>query len=317
MSSSTQHSKSVHVVVPCYNSSTTLPTLIQQVESCFASSQEYDLKMTLVDDFSPNPNTWATIAKLSEEYGFVNGIGLSRNVGQQRAVLFALSQVQADYVVTIDDDLEHEPSKILEMIQVLEERQLDVVIAAFTGKGQNHGFVRKLGSQVVRAMSVRILGLPKSIEFSSYRVMRGWVAESASQLRRAVPVVGYRILEVTHRVENLSMPHLRETRAKSQYSFLSLINYFANMAMAHSRLPLRLISFFGMFLSLVSFVGAGIYLCLGLLGVIGVSGFVTLAALSCGIGGVTLLSLGLIGQYQLYLLLIASNEHPAYKSLQV
>lgn len=299
---------STSIVIPCYKSSKTLPVLVERLITTL-KSYTTKFEIILVNDCSPD-DTWQTITNLCKEYEVVKGVNLSRNRGQQIAILAGLAQVKHDIVVTIDDDLEHRPEDIPAMIEMLENKDLDLVIAAL--KNKTHGIIRALGTFVVRYLSKRILGIKKEIKFSSFRVMKGWVARRAAEIYMPQPVVGYLLLQVTNRVENYTVEHQSRVHSeRSGHNFLFLFKYFLTMLFVHSIIPLQIISLLG-------FIGFGgalilsvIYFTLGLFGYFGISGFTSIMVLLSLLGSVLLGSVGVLGQYIIQLIQI-SARNPLY-----
>ena len=304
-------SDSISVVIPCFKTESCFDQLIERLERTLSATGLH-WEVICVDDASPD-GTWAKIQEAAASKPWLKGMRLSKNVGQQRAVLLGLARTTGDLVVTIDDDLEHDPADIPAMIDALRDRDDDIVIAQIEGKRRNHGVLRAVGTAMTRRLAAQILGLKKSIEFSSFRVMRGWLARAAGEQNVSYPVVGYVLLGLTEHVSNWTTEHReREKQGRSDYRLTGLIRYFFSMLLFHSTLPLQAIIFVGLFGAAASTALGGVYLVIGALGLAGVKGFTTIIVLLCFFSSMILLSLGVIGHFLMVIRAAAANNPSAY-----
>ena len=214
-----------------------------------------DYEIILVSDGSVD-DTWEVISQLVTQYKGIVAVKLSRNFGQQAAVLCGFEYVTKDYVVTLDDDLQHRPEDIPLLYNHLVEKKLDVVIASLNGK--KHGLMRSVGTKFVRYISKQVLGVPKGFKFSSFRVIKATVAKNTLRFTVANPVVGFLIFKATRNIGNFHVEHDERKYGQSNYSFVSLINYCMTMMLDYSVIPLKIVGYLGVVISLFSF-------CLGFL----------------------------------------------------
>lgn len=272
------------------------------------SQSTHDIEIVLVNDGSTD-NTWSLISSLGHDYPQLLGVNLSRNFGQQSAVLCGFAQASGEYIVTMDDDLQHAPEDILTLYEHLLTEDLDLVIACLEGK--QHGFLRKLGTRFVQSLSSHILGTPGDFRFSSFRVMKKFVAKRALELNAVNPVVGFLLIQTTNKIANYPVSHAPRKHGKSNYSLFKLINYCLVMLLDYSSLPLRVIVYMGSLIALLSFILSCFYLTRWWLDAIHVSGFTTLVLLICFFFGLLFISIGVIGSY-LIRILQSSRAQPLY-----
>ena len=144
---------SLSVVVPVYNSEATLPLLVKRLHPVLtALTAEYEL--VLVNDGSRD-KSWEVVQQLAGEHAWVRGINLMRNYGQHNALLCGIRSVRHAITVTMDDDLQHPPEEIPQMIEEL-ERGFDVVYGA--PEGQQHGLLRNLASELTKLALKKSMG---------------------------------------------------------------------------------------------------------------------------------------------------------------
>src|SRR5947209_6784341 len=134
-------SVSVSVVVPCYNSSQSLPLLLTRIAAEF-SRRFADFGVILVDDDSRD-STWSVIGTLAGQYAFVRGLRMMRNFGQHNAILCGIRMAVFPIVVTLDDDLQHPPEEAYRLVDKILEGY-DVVYG--TPAVQQHGLLRDIAS---------------------------------------------------------------------------------------------------------------------------------------------------------------------------
>lgn len=281
------------VVVPVYGSEQSLDELHRRLRISLEKITSR-WEVVFVDDCSPD-GAWRLLEGFSEADPRFRSIQLMRNRGQQRAVLCGLSLAAGEYVVTMDDDLQHRPEEIGRLLTSIESSGADVVVGRYRTK--RHGSVRRMATRVVKWLAQRTIGLPPSISLTSFRIMRREVAQAVSGIRHANPVVGYLLYSVTTRFANLEVEHDARAHGTSSYTVRQLIAYFSCMVIDYSDWPLRAVSGSGIVLALGSFAGAAYFLVRWLSGSIGVSGFTTIVILLTSLFGCVLVALGIIGSY--------------------
>jgi undecaprenyl-phosphate 4-deoxy-4-formamido-L-arabinose transferase len=148
----------VSIVVPVYRSEQCLPALIDAIESTL-SPLGWSFEVVLVNDFSPD-GSWQTIESLCIKHPFVIGVDLRRNFGQDNAILTGMRLSHGQFVVVLDDDLQHDPKYIPRMIEKAEEG-LDVVFVDFATKHQH--LWKNMGIWVNGKIAEWLLYKPKGI----------------------------------------------------------------------------------------------------------------------------------------------------------
>ena len=99
------------IVIPVYNSEKSLEILYSRIVKVFDNEIKQPFEMILVDDCSKD-NSYKIIKQLSAKDPRIKGIQLAVNHGQQKAVLCGFRHVKGDYIITMDDDLQHPPEQI-------------------------------------------------------------------------------------------------------------------------------------------------------------------------------------------------------------
>lgn len=293
------------IVVPVYNTATTLIDLAKRVENVFEGSS-FDYELLFVDDHSSNQSTWKTILMLADRNPRIKGFRLSRNFGQQPATLCGIDNANGDYVVTMDDDLQHNPEDIL---QLLEQKGHDIVIGQYVSK--KHSLWRNLVSLLKGYFDHLLIGKPKSIQLTSFRLLNRTVVDGIKKIHTAYPFLPAMMFYVSKDVIGVAIKHNERTDGKTGYSLLKLVKLFSNLMVNNSSFLLRMIGVLGLSIAVISFV-LGIYFIIRSFYIdIETTGWTSTIVVLLFIGGMILLSIGVIGDY-LIRIISSVEKRPTY-----
>ena len=164
------------VVVPVYNSEHTLGELYTRLEKVFRETLKEDFELILVDDGSKD-RSYEIMTELREKDHRVRIIQMARNFGQHPALLCGFAHVKGEFVVTMDDDLQHQPEELPKMVSTMQERpDVDVIIASY--EGRKHGPIRKLGTKFSVWATSKMLGKDPDLQITSYRLIRRFLVDA-------------------------------------------------------------------------------------------------------------------------------------------
>jgi len=223
------------VVIPVYRSATILPRLHARLTRAL-EALGHPFEIVYVDDASPD-DAWRTLVTLRGDDARVRLIQLERNAGQHRALLLGLTEARGDFVVTMDDDLQHPPEEIAALYRVLAGGDLDVVIGRYDEK--KHGPVRRLGTSLTKTLARLSLGIPRDLELTSFRIMVRGVAHALAAVPRRNPVIGFMLFDVTRRVSNVSVRHDPRPGGGSSYSPRALVRHLLVLLVDYTDWPRR------------------------------------------------------------------------------
>ena len=283
---------SASVVVPVYNSGQVLRELLARLEPVLAASFE-SFEVIFVNDGSRD-DSWQVIEDLARSHPWVHGYDLMRNYGQHNALLCGIRAAQGALTITIDDDLQHRPEDIPQLLAALAP-EVDVVYG--TPERQRHGALRDMAAAAVKLALVPVLGSGTARMVSAFRVFRTELRSAFAGSRHSWVSIDVMLSWATSRFRSVRVPHVPRRHGKSAYTFAKLLLHAFNMLTGFSVLPLRLASLLAVLFMLS---GLGI-----LLFVVGrtllqgstVPGFPLLASLIAILSGVQLFSLGILGEY--------------------
>jgi undecaprenyl-phosphate 4-deoxy-4-formamido-L-arabinose transferase len=295
---------SLSVVVPVYNGALTIRELTARLAAVLPALAE-DYELVFVEDNGPD-NSWDVICQLAGEYRWVRGIKLMRNYGQHNALLCGIRAAQHAVIVTMDDDLQHPPEEIAQLLAKLEEGY-DVVYGA--PQQEQHGLVRNLASQVTKFALRSTMGVDIAQSVSAFRVFRAEARQAFSAFSGPFVSIDVLLSWGTSRFAAVRVRHEPRNAGGSNYSLYRLITHAVNMITGFSTLPLQLASVVGFAFTLFGMLmpsGIGISYEGG-----SVPGFPFLASSITIFSGVQLFMIGIIGEYlaRMYQRLM---ERPSY-----
>lgn len=301
-------SVSVSVVVPVFNGARSIPELAARLTKTLSDEQRVtEFEVILVDDCSRD-ESWSVIQELSGEYPSVRGLGMSRNYGQHNALLAGIRVAENDLIITIDDDLEHPPEAIPQMLDALAD-DIDLVYA--TPEIENHSASRNIASRLVkRSMSIA-LGPDIAHRASAYRLFRTSLRDGFSTCSDPFLALDVLLSWTTTRVAFVEVEMGQRRYGTSNYTFRSLVRHALNMATGYSTLPLRLVTWIGFGAAIVGLLALVYVLVNAVVRGRQVAGFAFLASSVAIFGGAQLLALGLIGEY-LGRMHFRSMDRPVY-----
>lgn len=292
----------ISVVIPVFNSADCLPELIRRIHGVLQDNYE----LILINDHSSD-NSWEVICDLFREYKTVVGMNLRINCGQDNALMAGLQQTRGDFVVIMDDDLQHAPEDIHQLYdQCL--GGYDVCYADFSKKKQK--LWKNLGSWLNGKMGEVILNKPRHIYLSPFKIMRKEVVREICRYNGPFPYIDGLILKITDNLTQTPVHHHGRFAGCSTYSLKKSLTVWTKHMTGFSVLPLRISSMIGILSGFIGFLLA-VYYILYFFFVGTVKGWTTVVCLLLIIGGLILTSLGIIGEYigRTYLKV---NNNPQY-----
>ena len=284
----------ISVVIPVFNSSASLPHLIDRLVPVLdAASQAAEV--ILVDDASTD-DSWSVINELARGDARIQAIRLMRNAGQATATLCGLREAVGTVVVTMDDDLQHRPEELPALLNALASQpEIDCVFGYFPIK--KHKRYRNIGSKIIRSVYVHSFGLPENTHSSGFRAMRLPLAKAVASHGTGSSSVSLLIYECTRHIASLPIEHASRDTGSSGYSLGKQIQLALDTICNVTLLPLRAVSVLGSVICFLSFLFAGSVLWRYCAGRIHVAGWTTLSILVSFSSGLILLALGITGEY--------------------
>ncbi len=289
----------LYLVVPCYNEEEVLPETSRRLKEKLLSLIErkkisIKSRVMFVNDGSKD-RTWAIIQELHRNDRFFCGVNLSRNRGHQNALLAGLmtAKEKADVVISMDADLQDDINAMDEMI----DKYLggcDIVYGVRSSRKKDSFFKRFTAESFYRLMNC--LGVHMVFNHADYRLMSKRALEGLAQfeevnlfLRGIVPMIGYPSDIVYYK-------RGQRLAGESKYPLKKMLSFAGEGITSLSIKPIRLVFLLGILVFLIS-IGMLIYIIVQFLLGHTVSGWASISVSVWAIGGLTLLSIGVVGEY--------------------
>lgn len=300
------HANSLSIVIPVYNSASQLSDLVSGITSVLEPmGRPYEV--ILVNDGSLDAS-WESILTLSEKSPKVHGINLMRNYGQHNAVLAGIRAAQHSIIVTMDDDLQHPPEEIPNLLAKIEQG-FDVVYGV--PRQEQHGLWRRVASQVTKMALKSAMGAETARNISAFRAFRAPIAKAFTQYNSPFVSIDVLLTWGTTRFAAVPVRHDPRRDAQSNYTFRKLVIHALNMLTGFSAIPLQIASLIGFTFTLVGLIILVYVLSQFVRNGGSVPGFPFLASIIAIFSGAELFALGIIGEY-LARMHFRMMQRPAY-----
>ena len=301
------------IVIPCYNEKDVLPItapmFLEQIQTMISKEKiSANSRILFVNDGSKD-STWDIICKLAQEDEHYIGISLSRNRGQQNAVLAGLLEAKdvCDITISIDCDGQDD---ITAMERMVDEYLAGAeVVYGVRSKGDTDTFFKRFTAESFYKLLDK-MGVETVYNHADYRLISARVLQEFADfhevnifLRGMVPLVGYK---------NATVYYERHERiaGESHYPLSKMLALAFDGITSLSVRPISIITGTGCIVSLIGFIGIIWAIITAIMGNT-VAGWASIVCIVCFLGGIQLLSLGVIGEYigKIYL---ESKHRPRY-----
>ncbi len=287
------------VVIPCYHEEETIPHTIPRLVAFLDDCIKDDAlnlrsyRLILIDDGSRD-NTWSIIEELRAKLP-VLGIKLSRNYGHQNAMVAGLTMSTADAILTIDADLQDDINAIKDMLLAYQSG-VHLALGVRSSRGNDNAFKKStaLGYyKLMSALGVNIIEDHADFRLMSRRALDALLAHQEVNLflRGVIPTIGFATKIIHYK-------RLDREFGETKYTLKKMLGLAINGITSFSVAPLRFVTFTGAIVSAASFMAA-IWVMVIRVFFYGyaVPGWASTVLPILFLGGIQLLSLGIIGEY--------------------
>lgn len=317
--SDADNSLSLSIVVPVYSGDDFLEKLVNEIER--VRSEWVNLKVPcrieeaiFVDDCSIDSSS-RILDSLAHDRPWMTVLHLARNYGQHAATIAGILHSSGDWVITMDEDLQHHPDQIINLLEEAAVSQSDVVYAK-PAENVHQKFVRDFTSKAYKFAMAYVTGNNALYSANSFRLMRGATARAASSVCAHDTYFDVALSWFTNRFSTSAMT-LKDQRyiqsGTSGYSFRSLLSHARKMLISSQIKFMYLGTLLGAAMAGVSILASLFLLVRELLypNSVPVEGWVSLMLAILVIGGCTILMVGIVLEY-LSLLVQRAHGKPVF-----
>jgi glycosyltransferase involved in cell wall biosynthesis len=286
--------KTISILIPAYNEEPVLDKLFTRLANLANETKDYEFEFLFVNDGSKD-QTLDFIKDYAATDSRVSYINLSRNFGKEIGMIAGLDHAVGDAVVIIDADLQDPPELIPEMIKLWEEGYDDVYAKRISREGES--WFKKFTSKMYYKTLQSVTRIPIQEDTGDFRLLDRRVVEALKQFRESqrntkamFSWVGFHKKEILYN---------RDSRAagETKWNYIKLVELAIDGITSFTTAPLRISTYAGVVVSILAFIYL-VYLVIRtvFLGV-DLAGYPSTMAVILFLGGVQLLSLGIIGEY--------------------
>ncbi len=286
--------KLISILIPAYNEEPVIEKLIRRLDTLASEARDYEFEFLFINDGSKD-KTLEIIRQYAEKDSRVSYINLSRNFGKETAMIAGLDHVRGDATVIIDADLQDPPELIPEMIRFWQEGYDDVYAKRRSRKGET--WLKRSTSKAYYKTLQSVTNIPIQEDTGDFRLLDRRVVEALRQLRESqrntkamFSWVGFNKKEITYD---------RNPRAagETKWNYVKLIELAVDGITSFTTAPLRIATYAGIAVSIFAFLYLLFIVFRTLLFGTDLAGYPSIMAVVLFLGGVQLLSLGIIGEY--------------------
>lgn len=300
--------KQVSIIIPCFNEESNLMSLYQNLVSLINEHSEYLWQILLIDDGSRD-NTFGILQQIRKKDDHFCYIRLSRNFGKENAMLAGFDYVKGDCCIIMDADLQHPINTIPEMLAIWEQGY-DDVYAKRKDRGKE-SWLRKKLSLTYYQMLQKIANVDILPNVGDFRLLDRKCINALKELRETQRYTKGLYCWIGFNKKKVEFEQGDRIKGRSSFNYHKLFNLAIEGITSYSTAPLRLSTILGIIVSCSAFLYM-IYIFIKTI-ILGdpVQGFPTLVIIILFLGGVQLLSLGIIGEY-LGRIFLETKHRPIY-----
>ncbi|TPF91882.1 glycosyltransferase family 2 protein [Bifidobacterium sp. UTBIF-78] len=290
--------KTLTVVIPCYDEQESLPTLFERMDALVQNSEKLSPKieytLLFIDDGS-NDNTRKLIREYASQHTYVDFIFLSRNFGKEKAMYAGIEHVHTDGMVIIDADLQDPPELIPQMAELWIQGYDDVYARRRSRDGES--WLKKATSRWYYELLQRVSGVAIQKDTGDFRLFDRKCIDALRRLdesernsKALFSWIGFKKIEFLYDRD-------KRIAGKTKWNYIKLFHLAMDGITSFTILPLKIATWVGCLVSISAVIYALVVLIRTLVQGIDVPGYASTLIVVLVLGGVQLLSLGIIGEY--------------------
>ena len=286
--------KKVSMIIPCYNEEGNVKLFYNEAVKAY-KDQNYKLELVFIDDGSKD-NTLKILKDLIKEQDCeIKVLSFSRNFGKEAAIYAWLNNVDGDYTVIIDADLQQPPELTIKMANILDENEYDCVCYYQEERIENK-LLSKIKNVFYKAMN-NLSEVELKQGASDFRMFNQKVKNSLLEIKEYYRFSKGIFSWIGYNTQYLPYIPKQRNSGTTKWNFIKLLKYGISGIISFSTMPLKLATYSGLTLSLIAFIYLFVIIIQKLFFEISVPGYPTVISCILLIGGFQLFCIGIIGEY--------------------
>lgn len=287
--------KMISVVVPMYNEQESLGSLYKELDKAAGRLKKYNFEFLFVNDGSKD-GTLEKIRALAGKDERVRYLSFSRNFGKEAALFAGLSNARGDYIATMDADLQDPPALLPQMIAMIEEGGCDNVATRRVNR-RGEPVIRSFFARCFYKLMRRLSDMDIADGARDYRLMSRQMVDSILSVNEYNRFSKGIFAWVGYETRWLEFENVERLAGETKWGFWKLVRYSFDGIINFSDTPIRISSYLGLLLTIVSFIAIIIEVVRALVFGDPVAGWPSLVCIVTFIGGIQLFCMGIMGQY--------------------
>lgn len=285
--------KTVTIIVPFYNEEESVGIFFSDIDKTIGDLTEYYFSFICIDDGS-NDLTLDALKK-QQNIRDIEIIEFSRNFGKESAITAGLDNFSSDIAIIMDSDLQDPPKLISEMLQQIQEGY-EVVTATRTDRSKDSYFKRTTAKWFYKAHnSFSEIQIPENV--GDFRAMTSQVVQEIRRLRENNRFMKGIFTWVGFKTTTVNYSRPEREKGETKWSLTKLWNFAVDGITSFSSLPIKIWTYVGVLIAIISLIYALIIITRTLIFGIDVPGYASILVFILFLGSLQLISIGLIGEY--------------------
>lgn len=300
--------KLITILIPAYNEEEVLDVLLKRLQGVTSALVDYRFEFLFVNDGSRD-RTLEKLKLLRMNYPEISYVNLSRNFGKEVAMLAGIDHVQGDAVIIIDADLQDPPELIPELVSYWEQGYDDVFAKRKSRAGES--WFKKWSSNSYYKILDKVSNVPIQPDTGDFRLLDRRCIDALKQMRESQRYTKGMFSWIGYHKKEILFDREARAAGTTKWNYPKLFNLAVDGLTSSTVEPLRLSSFVGLIISVFAFLYMVFIVLRTLFFGDAVPGYPSLMVVILFLGGMQLLSLGIIGEY-LGKIFLETKNRPVY-----
>ena len=286
--------KKISVIVPCCNEEEILKDFYHKTINVLEKANKYEYEIVFIDDGSKD-KTLNILKEMKKTNKKIRIISFSRNFGKEAGIYAGLQNSTGDLIVVMDADLQHPPETIIEMIKEIEEGYDVVTTIRKNRKGEPA--IRNFFSRLFYKIMQKFDGIDLKQGSQDFRMMTKQVANAILELKEYNRFSKGIFNWVGFNVKYIEIDNIERKKGNTKWSFYKLFNYAIEGFVSFTTTPLKISIILGIIISIVAFISVITIILQTVIFGKDVPGYASIITSVLFIGGIQLLSIGILSEY--------------------
>ncbi len=286
--------KKISILIPAYNEEEVLRHLYERLVKLAGETSDYKFEFLFVNDGSRD-RTLEMIKTYAEKDARIAYVNLSRNFGKEIAMIAGLDHVTGDATVIIDADLQDPPELIPQMIKYWEEGYDDVYARRKSRAGES--WLKKITSEMYYKILQKSTNIPIQKDTGDFRLLDKRCIEALRQFRESQRNAKGMFSWIGYKKKEIMYDRDPRMAGETKWNYTKLTNLAIDGITSFTTAPLRISTIFGGIVSFAAFLYILYLVIRTILYGTDLAGYPSMMAVILFLGGIQLLSLGIIGEY--------------------